>query len=82
MQVVSDILESLTKLESSDFSFETLGKIGALALFRTALAYALGYEVKELQKEILEREDGKKLILKKKKIVQVGTESSYTHTYI
>lgn len=50
--VVSDIMETLTKLDTNDFTFRALGKIGAVAFFRTILAYTLGYEVKEIQREI------------------------------
>jgi uncharacterized membrane protein len=42
----------------NDFTSRALGKIGAVALFRTALAYTLGYEVKEIQKEIHEEDRG------------------------
>lgn len=51
--VVSDVLETLTK-GTDDFSWETLGKIGAVAILRTMLAYFLGKEVRELGEEVSE----------------------------
>lgn len=54
--VVADVMETLNELETKNFSLETLAKIGAVALLRTLLAYALGSEVKEIQKEISREE--------------------------
>ena len=48
--VVSDVLETLTK-SSDDYEWAALGKIGAIAAFRTALAYFLGLEVHEVMEE-------------------------------
>ena len=55
---VYSVRQTLTKLDTNDFTSRALGKIGAVALFRTALAYTLGYEVKEIQKEIHEEDRG------------------------
>jgi uncharacterized membrane protein len=57
--VVSDIMETLTKLDTNEYSFRSLGKIGSVALFRTILAYALGREVKEIQKDVIAESKGK-----------------------
>ena len=52
--VATDVLETLTK-ETHEFSFELLGKIGAVAAFRTALAFFLAREVSELEHEEKEK---------------------------
>jgi len=51
--VATDVLETLTA-ETHHFSFETLGKLGAVAAFRTALAFFLAREVNELKHEMHE----------------------------
>jgi uncharacterized membrane protein len=51
--VAMDVLETLTA-ETHHFSFETLGKLGAVAAFRTALAFFLAREVNELKHEMHE----------------------------
>ena len=61
--VVADIMESLTK-NVEDFSWNSLGKMAAIAVFRTGLAYALGQEVREIEEKLDEAEE-----LKTKKIV-------------
>ena len=52
--VATDVLETLTK-ETHEFSFELLGKIGAVAAFRTVLAFFLAREVSELEHEEKEK---------------------------
>jgi uncharacterized membrane protein len=52
--VISDLLETLTLSDISEYSFELLGKICIVALFRTFLAYCLSREIKEVKDEILE----------------------------
>ena len=49
--VVSDVLETLTK-NVDEYSFETLAKIGAVAMFRTILAYMLGRETREIEEQL------------------------------
>ena len=56
--VVADILESLTK-DVSDFSWNSLGKMAAMAVFRTSLAMALAKEVSEIKEENLQMEERK-----------------------
>ena len=56
--VVADILESLTK-DVSDFSWNSLGKMAAMAVFRTSLAMALAKEVSEIKEENLQMEQRK-----------------------
>ena len=46
--IAVDILETLTK-ESHHYSFEHLGKIAAIAAFRTIIAHMLGKEMHELE---------------------------------
>ena len=48
--VVADVMETLL-MDVEDFTFQNLGKIGAIALFRTVLAYALSREVKEIEEK-------------------------------
>ena len=50
--VVSDILETLTKLSTEDYTWDALGKISAVAALRTVLAYMLGREVKEIEEKL------------------------------
>jgi uncharacterized membrane protein len=49
--VVSDVLETLTK-KLEDQSYENLGKLCAVAAFRTALSFFLGREIKEVMEDI------------------------------
>jgi uncharacterized membrane protein len=49
--VVSDVLETLTK-NVDEYSFESLAKIGAVATFRTVLAYMLGRETREIEEQL------------------------------
>ena len=56
--VVADILESLTK-DVSDFSWNSLGKMAVMAVFRTSLAMALAKEVSEIKEENLQMEQQK-----------------------
>lgn len=51
--VVSDVLETLLK-PAEDYTFEQLGKLAAIATFRTVLAYFLSKEVKEISEELAE----------------------------
>lgn len=53
--VVADVLETLTK-HVEEMSYESLGKLCAIAAFRTVLAYFLGLEIKEVM-EIIEEEE-------------------------
>ena len=55
--VVSDVLETVVK-SADEFTFEALGKIGVIAVFRTGLAFMLGREVKEIKEEVEEEEEG------------------------
>lgn len=48
--VATDVLETLTR-ETHEYSYELLGKIGAVAAFRTMLAFFLSREVTELREE-------------------------------
>ena len=54
--VVADVLETVVK-SAEDYTFEIIGKIAAIAMFRTVLAFMLGREVKEIKDEIEEMED-------------------------
>lgn len=54
--VVSDVLETVVK-SAEEYSFETLGKIAAIACCRTFLALMLGREVKEIKEEVEEEEE-------------------------
>jgi uncharacterized membrane protein len=56
--VISDILETLD-FPIHEYSFSLLGKIGAVALFRTILAIVLGMEISEIKHEMNEREFGR-----------------------
>lgn len=53
--VVTDVLETLTK-PMNEFSYDLLGKIGAVAIGRLVLAYFLGKEMDSLRKEVVEEE--------------------------
>ena len=53
--VVADVLETLTK-HVEEMSYQSLGKLCAIAAFRTVLAYFLGLEIKEVM-EIIEEEE-------------------------
>ena len=53
--VVADVMESLTQTAES-FSWNSLGKMAAIAVFRTGLAIALGQEVKEIEEKLEEEE--------------------------
>ena len=67
--VVADILESLTK-DVSDFSWNSLGKMAVMAVFRTSLAMALAKEVSEIKEEnqqMEERKNSRIYALSKKK---------------
>lgn len=51
--VVSDVLETLLK-PAEDYTYEQLGKLAAIAAFRTVLAYCLAKEVQEISEELKE----------------------------
>ena len=51
--VVSDVLETLLK-PAEDYTYEQLGKLAAIAAFRTILAYCLAKEVQEISEELKE----------------------------
>jgi uncharacterized membrane protein len=53
--VVADVMESLC-LTPEAFNWSTLGKMASIAVFRTALAVALGREVSEIGEKIEEEE--------------------------
>jgi len=46
-------MESLAQ-NAEDFSWNALGKMAAIAVFRTGLAIALGKEIKEIEEKITE----------------------------
>ena len=52
--VVADVLETLLK-DTHEFSYEELGKIAAIALCRTLLAWALSKELEEVESRIKEK---------------------------
>ena len=54
--VVSDILETLNEPIQA-FSFSLLGKIAAIASFRTFLAFVLSQETEEIRREISHQEE-------------------------
>jgi uncharacterized membrane protein len=54
--VVADVLESLSR-NIEQQTFETLGKMCAIAAFRTALSYFLGREIKEVMEVVEEEEE-------------------------
>ena len=77
--VVADIMESLCK-SVEDFSWNTLGKMAAIAIFRAALAFALGREIHEINEKIHEEkvEQDKELAeeLEKKQPKKQGSKKS------
>lgn len=53
--VVADVMESLC-LTAESYNWNTLGKMASIAVFRTALAYALSREVSEIDEKIHEEQ--------------------------
>jgi hypothetical protein len=73
--VVADIMETLTKLTVEEYSWDTLGKISAIACFRTVLAFMLGREVKEIEEKITEDHDHHEELLEEtEEILQTETK--------
>jgi uncharacterized membrane protein len=53
--VAADVLETLTK-PSDAYSWDIIGKLCAIAVIRTLLAYMLGREIKEIEEEVEKHE--------------------------